>query len=258
MSSASTTGQFSTELTADTVAFCPYEGAHNLLACGCYQLVKEEEPPRRIGRLSLLDATTGKPLQELQRIDGPGVLDCAWMPGDGHGGRLLATASSEGGARFYRLGSSEDGTSELCEEGAGFVLCEGAGWCMVLDWASTAAVPQVALGSTAGMIHICVAAPDGLRCERAWDAHDLECWAVGWDATSELGLFSGADDGMLKRWDLRCDPADGAAATASNRKSHSAGVCCVSNSLLRPEVLVTGRCVSGIARMRPTPPPPTP
>ena len=29
-----------TELTADVVAFCPYEGRRHLLVCGCYQLVK--------------------------------------------------------------------------------------------------------------------------------------------------------------------------------------------------------------------------
>ena len=35
---------------------------------------------------------------------------------------------------------------------------------------------------------------------------------------------------MLKRWDLRCDPAATPAATATNRRSHRAGVCCVSPS----------------------------
>ena len=32
-----------TELTADVVAFCPYDSRYHLLVCGCYQLVKGPE-----------------------------------------------------------------------------------------------------------------------------------------------------------------------------------------------------------------------
>ena len=90
-----------TELTADVVAFCPHEGLEHLLVCGCYQLMSEETPPRRIGRLQLLD-TSSSELRELQRFDGPGVLDCQWVPTSADGRQLLATASAEGGGALVQ------------------------------------------------------------------------------------------------------------------------------------------------------------
>ena len=97
------------------------------------------------------------------------------------------------------------------------------------------------------MAHVCIAAPEGVRVERAWQAHDLECWAVGWASHPDepMKLYTGADDATLKAWDLRCDPEDGPAATASNRRAHGAGVCCISASPHRPERLALGLADGG-------------
>ena len=69
---------------------------------------------------------------------------------------------------------------------------------------------MIALGSTEAMVHVCIVAQDGGRVERAWQAHDLECWAVGWAThpDSPMTLYTGADDATLKTWDLRCDAAE--------------------------------------------------
>ena len=212
MATVETSQVLETELTADVVAFCPFEGLEHLLVCGCYQLLSEEEPPRRIGRLTLLDATPSQPLRELQRFDGPGVLDCQWLPGDPSRNRILATASAEGGTHIYHLEAAADGgDAQPVLHDDGLVSCDGAGWCMGLDsTAPTIGPPQIALGSTAGLVHVCTVAPDGVRVERAWQAHELECWAVGWATHPEepMKLYTGADDATLKAWDLRCDPGD--------------------------------------------------
>lgn len=236
------TAVMETGLTADAVAFCPHGGRHHLLACGCYELIKDEEPARRVGRLFLLDASKGAHV--LQKIDGPGVLDCAWLPKH-HGTPLLATASSEGGANLYRLADESD---TLQPEASGFVACEGSDVCITLDWSVSAQSPLLALSSTAGMVHVCSVQPSQIRCVRAWQAHELEGWAVAFSVSDEQTLYSGADDATLKVWDLRCDPEDGASATASNRRSHGAGVCCISPSSLRPHVLATGS-YDGLARL---------
>ena len=74
----------STPLNADAVAFCPYEGWEHYLACGCYELVPQESPPQRIGRLALMDAggsaRAGGGLTELCTCESTGVLDCCWLP----------------------------------------------------------------------------------------------------------------------------------------------------------------------------------
>ena len=59
-----------TPLNADVVAFCPYEGHEQLLACGCYELTTDADPSTvsggRIGRLTLL-STAADALVEVPR-----------------------------------------------------------------------------------------------------------------------------------------------------------------------------------------------
>ena len=69
-----------TPCNADAVAFCPYTGWEDLLACGCYELIPGEETPERVGRLALLSATLSNGLTEICALEGTGVLDCAWLP----------------------------------------------------------------------------------------------------------------------------------------------------------------------------------
>lgn len=197
-----------TDLTADAVAFCPFEGLQHLLACGCYQLEGEGASQRRVGRLILLDVTVGQPVKQLLCLDGPGILDCRWVCGNENGHQLLASASSDGGLHLYRLqsGGSTPAPVELVDDG--LVHCNGAGWCMTLDCTGSGMhPPQVALGSTAGMVHVCQLAPEEIRTVRGWHAHQLECWAVAWATHPDqpLRLYTGADDAQLKTWDLRCD-----------------------------------------------------
>ena len=38
---------------------------------------------------------------------------------------------------------------------------------------------------------------------RRWEGHDMEAWIASWDCHDRETLYSGADDGVLKRWDMR-------------------------------------------------------
>ena len=223
---------FDTELTADVVAFCPHPEWRHLLACGCYQLVKSE-PPERVGRLLLFDTSASR-LQETQRIDGSGVLDCAWLA-QGTGPPLLAVASAEGTAQLYCL----EGSGTLSDSGA--TACPDAGVCMSLDWSSTDDGPaRLALSSTAGRLFVLEATPTGARCLHSWAAHDDNGWSVAFDRAEPSTLYSGGDDAVLKRWDLRTASDDQCVASALNRRAHSAGVCCISPHALRPHLVATG------------------
>lgn len=230
----STRDTLDTELTADVVAFCPHPAWRHLMACGCYELIKGE-PARRVGRLLLLDVT-GQKLEEIHRVDGPGILDCAWLT-KGDDPPLLAAATAEGTAQLYSL----DSGGALSDVGA--LACPDAGVCMSLDWCSADQGPaRLALSSTAGRLFVLEAAPTGMRCLHAWGGHDLEGWSVAFDRADPSTLYSGGDDAILKRWDLRTASSDDGdcVATTFNRRSHTAGVCCISPHALKPHLVATG------------------
>ena len=69
-----------------------------------------------------------------------------------------------------------------------------------------------------------------MRCVHSWGAHELEGWSVAFDRAEPSTLYSGGDDAILKRWDLRTASGDDGdcVATTLNRRSHGAGVCCIS------------------------------
>ena len=229
-----------TPLNADVVAFCPYEGHEHLLACGCYELTPDADPSTvsggRIGRLALL-STAADALVETHAIEGTGVLDCAWLPPRPGGPHVLALATAAGTAHLYSLRGADAAAAAGCADGngrgselvdAGSMACEDAGVCMSLAWSDTP-FTRLALSSTAGKVYVGALAEGGLRLLTAWQAHELEGWAVAFGWHDQHTLYSGADDGLFKRWDLRTAIDDDGgcgtpSATATNRKSHRAGV----------------------------------
>lgn len=73
------------------------------------------------------------------------------------------------------------------------------------------------------------------------EAHALEVWACAWHARSHAPstlLWTGADDGVLAGWDVRCDP--GGFAAWKDSKSHGAGVTCIRPSPRRDWLVATG------------------
>ena len=230
-----TRASIETELTADAVAFCPDQP---LLVCACYQLLPTE-PPQRLGQLLLYSTDGGGALNELQRVDCAGALDCGWRPAVEGGHGLLATANADSHARLYQLSSPEGAspTLNLCCEHE----CTEAEHCMTLDWSAAGMAPRLAVSSTTGRLYILAASPDGLRPIHEWRAHEMEAWAIGFGHSQEEdSLYSGSDDGILKRWDLRFELTDACAAAQLNRRAHGAGVCCVSANPHRPVEIATG------------------
>ena len=108
----------STSHTADAVAFCPHARCQR---GGRVQLRIAQGGVGSVapaGQLLLLDTASGA-LVERQRIDGAGVLDCAWRPAGAADERaLLATATSEGFAELHALeADAAGGGARLADAG---------------------------------------------------------------------------------------------------------------------------------------------
>ena len=228
---------------ADTVAFCPHANGKRILACGCYELDDTEKPPRRHGRLALYTVDGGG-LTEKSAIEGVGILDCLWRPligsEENNSPMLLAAATSACDGRLYPVSIDADGAPSISDACATMACADAGDACMGLDWSADAA--RIALTGTSGKAYVGDAAADGaLRLVTEWQAHDLECWCAAFDPLDVNCLYTGADDAMLKRWDLRCDNDESEpASTACNRRTHRAGVCCISPSRKREHILATG------------------
>lgn len=106
---------YDTELSADTVEWCPVSSNHDVLACGTYQLHKgtgeEDATTSRTGRLYLFEfrreGTMSPPLTELQRMDTAAILDLKWCHVPLSGKAVLGMAAASGELQLYTLTNSQ-------------------------------------------------------------------------------------------------------------------------------------------------------
>lgn len=71
--------QIDTEYSADSVEWCPHHPMDNIVACGTYQLAKDDQGANlRLGRVLLYQLQDNQQLIELTRIDTPAILDMKW------------------------------------------------------------------------------------------------------------------------------------------------------------------------------------
>lgn len=228
----------------DSTEFCPLQDLRNLLAVGTYQL--DEKTQDRHGLLHLY-AISSKGLSKVQLADGTtdcthhwqleqtsavpisGIFDMKWQVAQP--ARLLA-ACAEGSLHVLALQLSDD-TSWLVEQQT-IVVSEGA---MALSLDIAACGQRVVASSSAGTMSALQASESETCVTAQWHAHDLEAWSAAFDRWQDSVVYSGADDCMFKGWDLRQPDSS---AIFVNRKSHSAGVCCIASSPQQEHYLVTG------------------
>ena len=70
----------------------------------------------------------------------------------------------------------------------------------------------------------------------SWTGHSLESWIVACDRVNENILYTGADDCLLKMWDLRV----GTKRPSITSKRHSMGVCSIQSHPKRDHVFCSG------------------
>jgi len=250
-----------TVLNADAVEFCPVEGQRDRLVCGTYQLEESEEGGRaeqqtRHGRLLVVrsrQAADGSvQLEEESRLDVPGVFDIKWGGWAMGKNPMLGHAAADGHLYTYTLGDKGDLTQVHkvdCrqEDAAPGTLA------LSLDWSDRrrqfwsggvgggggSSSSQVAVSMSDGTVCIVESGEAGdLIVKNQWNAHDLEAWIVTWDSHSPEGsvLYSGADDGILKVWDLRA----GTDAPMARCSRFDAGVTCMQSHAQREHCLAVG------------------
>ncbi|XP_071754557.2 diphthine methyltransferase [Centroberyx gerrardi] len=239
---------FDTELSADTVEWCPVPLCHNILACGTYQLQKgpdgageEDAAPSRTGRLYLFEfrqeGCMSPPLTELQRVDTPAILDLKWCHVPVSEKPLLGMAAASGELRLYTLSDSQQGRRSLkalssLEVGADRLA-------LSLDWSTgrgDSSDVRVVCSDSAGCVNVLSLGEGGLTAASQWKAHDFEAWISAFSYWDTQLVYSGGDDCKLKGWDLRIGPS----SPTFTSKRHSMGVCSIHSNPHREHILATG------------------
>lgn len=266
-----------TGLHADVVAFCPWAGALDVLACATYEL----RDGVRIGRLQLYSVRRGAaggttsasagqpgrsdplPAHELRleaQHDCAGIFEAAWLPPPseaGGEGCLLALACADGSVECLRAGrSGADGPIDVgpvarCE------LPDVNGqppFCLAVDWAwvrdASAGAGAAAVASSAP----CSAQKRLACCDNAGRAHvfalDQAAPALvsSWQA-HELEVWTAthqrAADGLLLTGADDCalrgwDLRCVGSPAFANRKGHSMGVTSIQTDPRSEHTILTG------------------
>ncbi len=189
---------FSTVLQADSIETF----AEDLFVCGTYSLRSDDATGRRwregLIHLASCDDAGGP----RQSVACGGVLDLKWQK---RGGPLLASVESEGGMGLFRLreGRLEDEQRGKLDRQSRTLRSTGSESLINLsvDWMHDGS--GLAVSHDDGSLSVWRVAPEGLRNVKWWHGHDNEAWIVACHRSEASVLWSGADDGLLRGWDLR-------------------------------------------------------
>ncbi|XP_021049657.1 diphthine methyltransferase isoform X2 [Mus pahari] len=241
-----------TELTADSVEWCPVEGCQHLLACGTYQLraprdqpaLDSSEPQVRLGRLYLFSFSeddTAKPLLEVQRRDSSAVLDMKWchIPVSGH--VLLGLANASGSVGLLRLMECEKSSFTL--QPVSSLTLDESSLSLSLDWSTGKSVRareqplKIISSDSKGQLHLLMVneGTAELQLVASWPAHHFEAWIAAFNYWQTELVYSGGDDCLLRGWDTRM-----LGTPVFTSKRHSMGVCSIQSSPHQEHILATG------------------
>lgn len=234
---------FDTELSADSLEWCPVTGFQDLLLCGTYQLddSRQEDtlktsPQVRVGRLYLhhLDNQSGgRQLQLCNSLDMPGILDIKWSCQLMEGRPCFAIVNSVGQLRIFIV--KENMNIVMVTEEQLDIDCLG----LSLDWNNMLTpreVPRIVSSDSKGGIHIHQFCEGCLKELASWKAHDFEAWISSFDQWNTDIVYTGGDDCKLKTWDLRVSTE----CPVLTSKRHSMGVCSVQSNPVQEHQLATG------------------
>lgn len=236
---------FDTELSADTVEWCPVPTSNNILVCGTYQLQKgageEDATPSRVGRLYLFklyeEASMSPPLTELQRIDTAAILDLKWCHLPVSEKTLLGMAAATGELQLYMLSDKQDCGPSLQLMSSFEVGTERLA--LSLDWSTgrmDSSAVRVVCSDSSGCVSVLSLDDGALTSLSQWKAHDFEAWISAFSYWDTQVVYSGSDDCKLKGWDLRISPS----CPTFVSKGHSMGVCSIHSNPHREHILATG------------------
>ncbi|KAJ3074681.1 Diphthine methyltransferase [Podochytrium sp. JEL0797] len=189
-----------TELCCDACEFSP---CGSFVVVGTYQVdapgSSESGAISRRGRLIVVDSETQR---ETQRIDCAAILDIKWNSKL----RKVAVANATGTVSLFDI---EEPSKSLREFTAKEVNKDAL--CLSLDWDEN----NLVVSQSTGDLSLLTLAESELVETHSWNAHQYEAWIAAFDKWNKNVVYSGADDGLLKRWDVR---DGGAMETLKSRK----------------------------------------
>lgn len=219
-----------TVYSADSIEWAPFRG--DVFACGTYQIEKLEgtkktptrdddnddadEAPidssspeiKRHGRVLIYQVTNQESsFAEIQRFDGPAVLDMKWSPNGAPQGHRLAIANAEGQVALHKWNEDKMGlvAQQTVQVEDSSILCLSLDWSHQLEPGhSTSIISSLSNGNLA---HLVTDDDGSLQVDHVWHAHDYEPWITSWDLWQPDTIWSGGDDLKLKRWDIRAPMA---------------------------------------------------
>ena len=216
----------------------------NAFVCGTYQLLnddgKEQSSTNRVGSLLLYqlfgadvdqrndsennrnDSNVGYTVKLSQKILMKAILDMKWHDSDD----ILSVADSCGNATFYEL---KDNNLEKMSE---MNIAENA-LLLSTDWCHTETSEKVFYSLSSG--NLCLFDYSTQSPLILWKAHDLEAWIVANDYHDTNILYSGADDCLFKKWDVRC-----LVKPCVVSKHHMMGVCSIQSNKMNKNILASG------------------
>jgi diphthine methyl ester acylhydrolase len=206
-----------TILNADCVAWCPSPAKSNLLLCSTYQLVGQ----KRNG--SLLLYSSDPQLQLLQSIVNlHGVFDFKWnvIGLD----ILVAVADSAGQVILLKLNPCLNKLEYVSRSK------ESNAMALYVDWIDT----KLTVSFSDGKVSIFELDMSKLNCTRTMQNHTLEAWSAVFDLNEKNILYSGGDDCLLVKYDLRSQ------SPASKNSYHTAGVTHFTTSKQQPDQFLSG------------------
>ncbi|KAI9282193.1 hypothetical protein BY458DRAFT_537695 [Sporodiniella umbellata] len=219
---------------ADSAEFCPFEDRSQYLAVGTYQLTDETQDKIRIrkGKIYLFDVQQQDLSTPKQIIETPAVLDMKWSHSLINNQQTLGVADSIGGFHLY----SFDTNDSLVQVDSCQATEDPTVLCLSLDWASrlNSADKRVVTSHSNGDINVLSPTESKYVIQEHWHAHDLEAWIAAFDYWNTNIVYSGADDGLFKGWDLRTN------TPTFTYKKHMMGVTTMQSSPHLEHVLVTG------------------
>ncbi|KAL7836824.1 hypothetical protein AOLI_G00281080 [Acnodon oligacanthus] len=238
---------FDTELSADSVEWCPINQWSRFLACGTYQLQKDEgkagvesTTPSRTGRLYLFQFHSQggftPPLTEIQRIDTPAILDLKWCHVPVSERPVLGMATANGEIQLHTLIDAQQGS---CLERVMSTELGPDRLALSMDWSTGRGESndtRLVSSDSTGSLTVLSLGEASLNAISQWKAHDFEAWISAFSYWDTQLVYSGGDDCKLKGWDLRLGPS----SPTFTCKRHSMGVCSIHSNPHREHILATG------------------
>lgn len=235
---------------ADSVEFVPSSTLDaRTFVSGNYQL----RDGARIGRTILSSFSADGQIIDHQSLNGPAVLDLKWAVGLVAQRHLLAQANADGSVcvlGMHSQTSRPEGAAPSLETLVASSPHDRNVIALSIDWCSTEATgggvsritnassvpPRVASSFSDGMVRVFEFRDATLMPLHEWRAHELETWIVAADKWQPHVIYTGADDAVLKVWDVRAPPSMPSLVNAS----HRAGVCALHSSPHHEHTLATG------------------